>query len=142
MKFKIQFFIATIFLLMLNSCTIPTGFYMQNLTNRSISLKILFQKPPKEYIIGQETNFYSIPEISSSKDLKNKKNATKLEFSKIDDKTFQIILPPNSTTEIEKTKNFNYNIDLIEFDGKKRNLGELIVNSMSKKDNYIYQIKN
>ena len=54
-------------------------------------------------------------------------------MKKIDDKTFIITLPPLSTTQIESTRNFNYNIDKIEFENKKRDLGELMVNSTRKK---------
>lgn len=138
-RLKYLFFIVV--LLSQISCTIPTGFYIQNLTERTIVLKVTFQKPYKEFIVGEGINFYNIQEITNLRQLRHIRNTTKLDFIKIDEKTFVINLPPNSTTDIEQTRNFNYNIDKIEFDGKNRDLGELIANSKIKKDNYIYQIK-
>ncbi|MFC6267208.1 hypothetical protein [Frigoriflavimonas asaccharolytica] len=137
---KIRIILLAISLLSLMGCTIPTGFRLQNLTDRIIPLKITFQKPYKEFISGEGIEFYSSNEITIAKNLRNRRNSVKLDFIKIDEKNFIINLPPKSTTEIEKTKNFNYNIDKIEIEGKQRNLGELIANSNMKRDNYIYRI--
>lgn len=138
MKLK---YILFFLLFILVGCTIPTNFYIQNLTNRSISLKVTFQKPYKEFTPEKGINFYSVDGLKISKNLSKHKKVTKLDFEKIDDKTFVINLPPLSTTQIESTRNFNYNIDKIEFENKKRDLGDLTVNSTRKKGNYIYQIK-
>ena len=139
---KLKYFSFLLILFTLESCSIPTEIYIQNLTSKSITLKVRFKKPFKEFYIGDGVKFSNVSEITTVKNLSNKKNATKLNFVEIDDKTFVIHLPPNSTTVIERTHNFNFNLEKIEFNGDERKIEDLLINSTKKRDHYIYQIKN
>ena len=80
MRLKFILFIFSLFVLV--GCTIPTNFYIQNLTNRSISLKVTFQKPYKELVSKSEITFYSVDGLKISKNLSKHKKVTKLDFEK------------------------------------------------------------
>lgn len=135
-----------IFVFIFSGCSIPTDFYIQNLTGTQKVLKINYKKGSSKRFSEDSYGVFSFNyenDIVNPKFFKkNRKNLKSLE-KKTDSTSATIIIEAHSTVRIEKTHNFywSWNIENIEIDGEKYTIKDLKNKSESIKDDYIFKIE-
>ncbi|MGN7866308.1 hypothetical protein [Chryseobacterium sp. 22458] len=135
-----------IFVFIFSGCSIPTDFYIQNLTGTQKVLKINYKKGSSKRFSEDPYGVFSFNyenDIVNPKFFKkNRKNLKSLE-KKTDSTSATIIIEAHSTVRIEKTHNFywSWNIENIEIDGEKYNSKDLEEKSERIKDDYIFKIE-
>lgn len=137
--------LSVVFVLVFWGCSIPTDFYLQNLTETKKTVKINYKKRMvKELSEGfyGTLSFNYENDIVQPKFFRKNKNLKSLE-KKIDSSGTTLEINPHSTVRIEKTHNFMwkwYIVD-VEIDGQKYSIDEIIKKSESIKDDYIFKIE-
>ncbi|MCE4063672.1 hypothetical protein LXM63_01075 [Chryseobacterium gleum] len=137
--------LSVVFVLVFWGCSIPTDFYLQNLTETKKTVKINYKKRMvKELSKGfyGTLSFNYENDIVQPKFFRKNKNLKSLE-KKIDSSGATLEINPHSTVRIEKTHNFMwkwYIVD-VEIDGQKYSIDEIIKKSESIKDDYIFKIE-
>jgi len=137
--------LSVVFVLVFWGCSIPTDFYLQNLTETKKTVKINYKKRMvKELSEGfyGTLSFNYENDIVQPKFFRKNKNLKSLE-KKIDSSGATLEINPHSTVQIEKTHNFMwkwYIVD-VEIDGQKYSIDEIIKKSESIKDDYIFKIE-
>ena len=143
--FKILF--GFLFLFIIFGCSIPTDFYIQNLTNESKFIIIKYQGNIKSRLENDYYGAFSFNYkngIASPKDFKKNKNLSTLNKTVINDYQIEVVLPPSSTTRIEKTHNYGWktwSIDNIKIDDKEIKIKDIESQSIKDKSDYIYKIE-
>ncbi|WP_241330918.1 hypothetical protein [Chryseobacterium arthrosphaerae] len=134
------------FVFIFSGCSIPTDFYIQNLTGTPKVLKINYKKGAfdrfSEDSYGTFSFNYENDIVNPKFFKKNRKNLKSLE-KKADSSGTTITIEAYSTVRIEKTHNFywSWNIENIEIDGKRYNSKDLEEKSEKIKDDYIFKIE-
>lgn len=137
--------LSVVFVLVFWGCSIPTDFYLQNLTETKKTVKINYKKRMvKELSEGfyGTLSFNYENDIVQPKFFRKNKNLKSLE-KKLDSSGTTLEINPHSTVRIEKTHNFMwkwYIVD-VEIDGQKYSIDEIIKKSESIKDDYIFKIE-
>lgn len=137
--------LSVVFVLVFWGCSIPTDFYLQNLTETKKTVKINYKKRMvKELSEGfyGTLSFNYENDIVQPKFFRKNKNLKSL-VKKLDSSGTTLEINPNSTVRIEKTHNFMwkwYIVD-VEIDGQKYSIDEIIKKSESIKDDYIFKIE-
>jgi hypothetical protein len=137
--------LSVVFVLVFWGCSIPTDFYLQNLTETKKTVKINYKKRMvKELSEGfyGTLSFNYENDIVQPKFFRKNKNLKSLE-KKIDSSGATLEINPHSTVRIEKAHNFMwkwYIVD-VEIDGQKYSIDEIIKKSESIKDDYIFKIE-
>lgn len=144
-QFKI--FFGFTFLLLLFGCSIPTEFFIQNLTSSKHIIKINYKKKISNDLInddyGRLSFNYENGILKPGYFNRNKNNLKSLEKTVINDTIIMIEVPANSTTRIEKTHNYSWHwtIKSVEIDNQEYSMKELGKKAEKKRDNYIYKIE-
>ncbi len=144
-QFKI--FLGFTFLFLLSGCSIPTEFFIQNLTSAKYIIKINYKNKISNDLnnddYGRLGFNYASGVLKPGYFKRNKKNIKSLEKTVINDKIIMIEVPANSTTRIERTHNFDWywTIESIEIDNEEYSMEELGKKSEKIGDNYIYKIE-
>lgn len=139
-------FIAFIFLFTLSGCSIPTDFYLQNLTGTKKIIKINYSG---NIVNSLEKDTYGrfsfnyIDDVVNPRLFKREKNIKSLGKIKIDSTSITVEMGPESTMRVEKAHNYHWNwrIASIEIDDKVYTIKELNENSDKIKNDYIFKIK-
>jgi uncharacterized membrane protein len=146
---RIKIFLSFLTFLIFFGCSIPTDFYIQNLTNdiKTIRIKYNIKLVNDFNNDSSETHrFYYKNGIINPKDFKgNKKGELKvLEKSIESDSIIVLKLFPKSTTRIVKTQNYrwlNWLIENIEIDNEKIEIKKIASKSKRIKKDYLYLIE-
>ncbi|WP_343686193.1 hypothetical protein [Chryseobacterium gleum] len=137
--------LSVVFVLVFWGCSIPTDFYLQNLTETKKTVKINYKKRMvKELSEGfyGTLSFNYENDIVQPKFFRKNKNLKSL-VKKLDSSGTTLEINPHSTVRIEKTHNFMWKwyIVNVEIDGQKYSIDEIIKKSESIKDDYIFKIE-
>lgn len=144
-QFKI--FLGFTFFLLLFGCSIPTEFFIQNLTSSKHIIKINYKKKISNYLIsddyGRLSFNYENGILKPGYFNRNKNNLKSLEKTVISDTIIMIEVPASSTTRIEKTHNYNWHwtIKSVEIDNQEYSMEELGQKAEKIRNNYIYKIE-
>ena len=138
---KIIIFLFTLFVL--NSCSVATPFFIQNTTQNTIKLKIIYNYPIEDlsnygnYKIVYQNGNLTPKQFEKSKELLD------IEQQQISDSTLLITIPKNSTVRIASTSNtyFANKIKSIEYNDKVLTIDEVLKNSTSKHWKITYKIQ-
>ena len=128
-------------------CSIPTDFYIQNLTNKikTIKIKYNFSLTENLKLNSNETySFHYIDGVVNPKYFNKKIKIESLKKSIVSDAVIEIQLRPKSTTRIAKTQNYrwlNWVIKNIEIDNEKIDIKEIGSESKRIKNDYLFLIK-
>ncbi|EAQ42498.1 hypothetical protein [Polaribacter sp. MED152] len=140
--FGLFFMVATFF-----SCSIPTNFYIQNLTNKTQKIKIyhgLKSGSNLDDVLLNSFTLYYRNEIVNPKKFKEIQNDLTLNFTQPTDSTLVVYLKPKSTTQIVKTNNYrwvNWFIKSVTIADKNINVSQLRAASKKMKHDYVYIIE-
>lgn len=143
--FKILF--GFFFLFSLLGCSILTDFYIQNITNESKLIIIKYKFNIKSQLENDSSGQFSFNYkngTASPKEFRNNKNLPELNKTVINDYQIEVVLPPSSTTRVEKTFNYrwrNWSIDYIKIDNKEIKIEDIESHSIKDKTDYIYKIE-
>lgn len=143
--FKILFGFFLLFSLL--GCSVLTDFYIQNLTNENKIIIIKYKFNIKSRLENDhygEFSFNYKNGIASPKEFRKNKNLLSLNKTIIDDYQIEVVLPPSSTTRVEKTINYhwrNWSIDNIKIDNKEIKIKDIESQSFKEKSDYIYKIQ-
>lgn len=135
-----------IFVFIFSGCSIPTDFYIQNLSNTKKTIKINYNKKAfkrfSEDLYGTLSFNYE-NDIVQPRFFKKSKNLKNLEKIKVDSSSITMEIAAHSTVRIEKTHNYywTWNIDTIEIDDLKYSVKEIKEKSVSIKNDYIFRIE-
>lgn len=137
--------LSAVFVLVLWGCSIPTDFYIQNLTETKKTVKVHYTKRTLAELAEDSFGTFSFNyenEIVNPSVFKKNKNLKSLE-KKVDSSGITIEIAPHSTVRIEKTHNYmwDWNILGVEIDNQKYNIGEIKDKSEKIKDDYIFRIE-
>ena len=139
-KIIVSFFI----LFILNSCSYVSFFYVQNFKNEDVKINIKFDNIIDEHISNNIPSLFT-SNVKNVKDFNNDVNKTKLEYTKIDERTISVVLPKNSITKIDNAVNKKTNVKeiVIYTNNQLIELGEkeILKNSKFKKWGIIYCLK-
>ncbi|MDR6920240.1 MULTISPECIES: hypothetical protein [Chryseobacterium] len=143
-KFKIIYGVIFIFILL--GCSIPTDFYIQNLTQTNKVVKINYARKITNALNNDGYGHFSFnyqEDIVKPRVFKRNKNLRSLEKISITDSLITIEIPPHSTVRIEKTHNYYWvrGIRSVEIDGQNFDIKELREKSEEIKDDYVYKIQ-
>ncbi|KPE52412.1 hypothetical protein [Chryseobacterium indologenes] len=143
-KFKILY--GVIFIVILLGCSIPTDFYIQNLTQTSKVVKINYGRKITNALNNDGYGNFSFnyqEDIVKPKAFKKNKDLRSLKKISVNDSLITIEIPPHSTVRIEKAHNYSWTRDIrsIEIDGRKITIQDLQEKSEEIKDDYIYKIQ-
>ncbi|MGX5682968.1 hypothetical protein ACWKWW_00275 [Chryseobacterium cucumeris] len=137
--------LSAAFVIVFLGCSIPTDFYIQNLTETKKIVKVSYRNRNITQLSEDSFGTYSFNyenAIVNPKTFKKNKNLKSLE-KKVDSSAMTIEIPPHSTVRIEKTHNYmwDWNILGVEIDNQKYNIGEIKDKSEKIKDDYIFKIE-
>ncbi|MBL3546014.1 hypothetical protein [Chryseobacterium sp. KMC2] len=135
-----------IFLFFLLGCSIPTDFYIQNLSQTKKTVKINYNRKISKLLKDSLYDSFSFNyenNIVQPRFFHVNKNLKHLEKISIDSCSISLEIEPHSTVRIEKTHNYwwTHMIGYIEIDGQPYDIQELRKNSEEVKHDYIYKIK-
>ncbi|MDR4954693.1 hypothetical protein REB14_21140 [Chryseobacterium sp. ES2] len=137
--------LSVVFVLVFWGCSIPTDFYIQNLTETKKTVKINYKKRMVKELSEGSYGAFSFNyenDIVQPKFFRKTKNLKSLE-KKMDSSGVMLEINPHSTVRIEKTHNFMwkwYIVD-VEIDGQKYSIDEIAKKSENVKDDYIFKIE-
>lgn len=133
------------FVFIFSGCSIPTDFYIQNLSNTKKTVKVNYKKGVlkrfSEDLYGTFSFNYE-NDIVQPKFFKKSKNLKTLE-KKVDSSSITVEIAAHSTVRIEKTHNYywSWNIETIEIDDLKYSIKELEKKSENSKNDYVFRIE-
>lgn len=133
------------FVFIFSGCSIPTDFYIQNLSNTKKTVKVNYKKGVlkrfSEDLYGTFSFNYE-NDIVQPKFFKKSKNLKTLE-KKVDSSSITVEIAAHSTVRIEKTHNYywSWNIETIEIDDLKYSIKELEKKSENIKNDYVFRIE-
>lgn len=143
--FKILF--GFFFLFITSGCSVLTDFYIQNLNNESKLIIIKYKFNIKSHLENDSSGEFSFNyknSIASPKEFRKNKNLSSLNKTVINDYQIEVVLPPSSTTRVQKTFNYhwkNWSIDYIKIDNKEIKIEDIESHSIKDKTDYIYKIE-
>lgn len=135
------------FLFSLSGCSVLTDFYIQNLSNESKHIIIKYKFNIKSQLENDSSGEFSFNYkngIASPKEFRNNKNLPSLNKTVINDYQIEVVLPPSSTTRVEKTLNYrwrSWSIDNIKIGNKEIKIEDIESKSIKDKSDYIYKIE-
>ncbi|WP_147439136.1 hypothetical protein [Faecalibacter macacae] len=127
----------------LNSCSVSTPFFIQNISEKDVEIKIVYNYEIKEldkfgdFKIVYQNGILNQKEFDKSTELIN------IEQKQLNDSTLQIYIPKNSTARIARTGNtyFINKIKSISYDNKDLSIEEVLKKSSSKNWKITYKIE-
>ena len=142
-KNKIKNFTFLVLILILNSCSVYTPFFIQNTSEKDVEIKIVYNYAIKDldkygdYKIVYQNGILNQKEFDKSTELIN------IEQNQINDSTLQINIPKNSTARIARTGNtyFINKIKSISYDNRDLSIEEVLKQSSSKNWKITYKIE-
>jgi len=129
-------------LLILNSCSVYTPFFIQNTTQSEVNLKIIYNFPVKDLNNYGDYKIVYQNGILTPKQFDKSKNISEIEQEQINDSTLVISIPKYSTVRIARTSNtyFVNKINSISYNDNELSIDEVLKNSKSKNWKIIYII--
>lgn len=144
---SLKYSLDLLFFLLLFSCSIPTEFFIQNLTSSKHIIKINYKKKISNYLINDDYRRLSFNYengiLKPGYFNRNKNDLKSLKKTVINDTIIMIEVPANSTTRIEKTHNYSWHwtIKSVEIDNQEYSMEELGKKAEKKRNNYMYKIE-
>lgn len=125
-------FAFLLILLILNSCSVYTPFFIQNTTQSEVNLKIIYNFPVKDLNNYGDYKIVYQNGILTPKQFDKSKNISEIEQEQINDSTVRIARTSN-TYFVNKINSISYNDNELSID-------EVLKNSKSKNWKIIYII--
>lgn len=140
---KILNFTFLVMILILNSCSVSTPFFIQNISEKDVEITIVYNYAIKEldkygdFKIVYQNGILNHKEFDKSTELIN------IEQKQLDDTTLQIKIPKNTTARIARTGNtyFINKIRSISYNNKDLSIEEVLKKSSSKNWKTTYKIE-
>ncbi|MCJ8152301.1 hypothetical protein MKJ01_00830 [Chryseobacterium sp. SSA4.19] len=114
MKNKINLFISFSLLFMLNSCSMPFYFYIQNFTSEDQKITLTFYKDVNSEDLQHKIQLIS-SKVTQFRDFRKANDKAKLNYIIEDYNKISVILPRNSLTYIDYRSNNYTNVTGIEY---------------------------
>lgn len=143
MKLLKNIFLISI-VLFFNSCTIPTHFFIQNLTQKNCELIIMYNTPINKLPQSGSYDIKWLNGIVTPKVFNKSIETTEIEFTQINDSTLIFIIPKESTIRVTQSSNmyFTKYIKQIGINESIFSIDDLVTQSHRKNGMFTYQIKN
>lgn len=143
MKLLKNIFLISI-LLFLNSCSIPTHFFIQNLTQKNCELIIVYNKSINKLSQSGSYRIKWLNGIVTPKVFNKSIETTDIELTQINDSTLVLNIPKESTIKVAQSYNmyFTKYIKQIEINERILSIDDLINQSHRKNGMFTYHIEN